>query len=339
MIAKEWLTLMSLICGAVGNITVIPPEFTVKYTGEGYPYGNLTILCQPPSVPDMLGISFMQIHSKRRDTEDIVSLVSLSLDLNQGTPVKQSGLTGRTAGIRGAVVQDKPAESYLRLEFVDRSCLDEGTFYCKINFFRDGARPYEVWSDSAEVTTTTEPDGMLLHQSPAYDSFLVNQTVELRCSGQVGSPPAWLRWSWRYVGAEDSDFQQITFGVLRTEGPYPQGFCKYFRASTLYLRATTDLDGVEIRCLPVRGVTEFTDKSASFTFKVKEAGCIPDCWNGGVCVQTTCHCTQNFTGAFCEQPVAPPPCYTLQCKEASRGASLRSVFSLYMLLLILPLVL
>ena len=37
-------------------------------------------------------------------------------------------------------------------------------------------------------------------QRPAYDSFLVNQTVELRCSAQVGSLPAYYLWQYRHTG-------------------------------------------------------------------------------------------------------------------------------------------
>lgn len=338
MNSNELLWLLSFLQAAFscafGAISVIPQHFIVQHTENGLPQGNLTIFCQSTRALTH-AVTFIQIRKQEKEKLESIPLVTLTKDMNGGYPIRESGLSGRDAAVQGAVNDDSPQESFLRLELADASCLDEGTFICQITFYQDGASNTEMMIDSANVSTTTLPDRVLVHQKPPYDSFLINQTVELHCAGQAGSPSAWLLWEWRQTGtnaSKDSEFQRLHFGVLYPEGPYPQGFCRYFRASTLYLRATEDLDGVEIRCVPVKGVHKYVNLTNSFTFKVKEAGCVPDCWNGGKCIENRCHCPEHFAGSFCEEPAAPLPCHSHKCQELNRGTIMTSSVFTCMLL-------
>ncbi|KAL8569646.1 hypothetical protein ACOMHN_005763 [Nucella lapillus] len=205
------------------------------------------------------------------------------------------------------------------------------------------------------------PDPVVMHARPHADSYVTNSTLELHCSGQVGAPSAYFRWQYRHTGQEgqtDREYRPLTFGVTHSQGPYPQGFCKHFRSATLWLRAERYLDGVEIRCLPVRALHRYsnlsasvvlnvtgkqlyiyTNLSASVVLSVTEPACVEQCWNGGVCQITTCWCPPPFTGQSCEQELTSTPCVGRACDDSSVSSALRfHGYTLDLQLLLLPLV-
>ncbi|KAK7093640.1 uncharacterized protein [Littorina saxatilis] len=303
------------------DITVIPQNFTVLFDQNGHPSNNLTIVCKPSREDTIQGVTFVQLVKYRKHEDSGTTIVTLTPDARGGFLDRDVGLASRKYRLNGEIDAESPTESFLRVEFEDGSCTDEGYFECRVHIYRDGARKTEVQIYSATVMTNTRPEQVRLMQRPAYDSFVVNQSIELHCSAQVGAPPAYFRWQYRRVSSTTEnvlEFQPLTFGVTESEGPFPQGFCKNFRSSTLWLRADLNLDGVEIRCLPVQGWTPY-NLSATFTFKVKEAGCMPDCWNGGVCDIRTCQCLPGYTGAFCEEPLQTTP--QTPCKNNCEGTS------------------
>ncbi|XP_076451971.1 uncharacterized protein LOC143287675 [Babylonia areolata] len=315
-----WAVLLFVRLGDT-DISVVPQQFTVVFNSHGHPSNNLTVVCSPPDDDTIQGITFIQLRKyklRQHSRTPVATLTPFATDSFRLTP--ETGLLDRKYNLSGEIRSEEPLQSFLRVEFFDGSCADDGRFECSIHFHRAGALEAEVLYYSANVSTKTMPDKVLLVPRPFQDVFVVNWTLELHCSGQVGSPPAYFRWQYRHTGTgaeEESEYKALTFGVIHSVGPYPQGFCKHFRSATLWLRAEMDLNGVEIRCVPVHGIDRYYHLSASYNISVEEPSCVPECQNGGVCQIDTCQCTANFTGAFCEQAI-----HILECEDKCDGTSL-----------------
>ena len=135
------------------DIIVTPQNFTVKFDQTGLPSNNLTVVCTPPAENNIKGVTFIQLRKRRSNEQHDTPVATATPDINGGYPVREVGLDNRDHSLSGEVSAKNPMESFLRVEFHDASCIDEGDFECRIHFYRDGARQREVNYGTASVTT------------------------------------------------------------------------------------------------------------------------------------------------------------------------------------------
>lgn len=153
---SNWIYIFVCLFSGDSDITVIPQNFTVEFDNSGFPSTNLTVVCKPPAESTIQGITFMQLRKRRSNDQHDTPVATCTPTTNGGFPVKEVGLANRKYNLSGSVSAEYPTESFLRVEFHDASCVDEGEYECRVHFYREGATGNEVNSHSASITTKSK---------------------------------------------------------------------------------------------------------------------------------------------------------------------------------------
>ncbi|XP_041373404.1 uncharacterized protein LOC121386533 [Gigantopelta aegis] len=145
------------------------------------------------------------------------------------------------------------------------SCRDSGQYFCKTNYLTVDLDP-GISEDSRNITVHS-PVSVFVRPRKEADPYFVNETVEFRCTGDVGNPSQsrpWL-WQWKLVSGMMDLWTSYPYNDRIHDDPVTPGNCLNQGRSTLRHVVSVDDNGRMFRCL----VNNNELYSANFTIYIE----------------------------------------------------------------------
>ncbi|XP_041373743.1 uncharacterized protein LOC121386793 [Gigantopelta aegis] len=169
---------------------------------------------------------------------------------------KQASLSdtslAQRATVTGKADDDDKQGSFVQVVLRQISCRDSGQYFCRINYMKPGFMP-GLSVDSRTMTVRTDPGPVSMFVTPrkAVSPYYMYETVEFRCTGDVGNPPQTRPWSWQWKFADSMmmGWTSYPYNNRITDNPVTPGNCANQGRSTLRHIVSVDDNGRMFRCL------------------------------------------------------------------------------------------
>ncbi|XP_060079828.1 uncharacterized protein LOC132559226 [Ylistrum balloti] len=216
---------------------------------------DLSMRCEISDVTGISDITSIQFYRDARATLGSEESKIVSVDYNRtisGSVVQWQDSTLESRGSAFGYL-DTVQSTVLELNLTNTECNDSSTYRCTAYVMTPGG--VAVLNDEKMIDAIASPSQMNPIMATAVsgtineNGLVTNETtLNITCSGSVGSPAGNIRWCWKQ---EDGTYQEVTSAV--TEFPaMASGNCEFKRTSTLVYNVT-DADTMTMFVCEVNG--------------------------------------------------------------------------------------
>ncbi|XP_041373078.1 serine-rich adhesin for platelets-like [Gigantopelta aegis] len=167
---------------------------------------TMTIVCRPGKIIDQIesltAITVERIVSNDTSTEP-KSVAKAVATRKFGKATLQDETLRQRALVTGGIRDNDKERSSIQVALGEITCRDSGKYICKIDYLSTAFGPETSSRDSKHITVHRQT---FMHVTPrkAASAYHENETVELRCIGNVEDSPQAVPWSWQWAYADNS---------------------------------------------------------------------------------------------------------------------------------------